>query len=168
MNSTFDPYQAWLGIPPAEQPAHHYRLLGLALWENRWDVIDATADRQMAILRQHESGEMAAIAKRLLTELAAAKVCLLSPRQRSNYDAQLRRQLDSAGHGPAGNFAARRGPSSRTLAGYVSAAVGIAILIAIISYAMHCCCTTSGTQGQGSSTPPVPTAPRDAGSHGPS
>ena len=166
MDSAFDPYQAWLGIPPAEQPAHHYRLLGLTLWEDRWDVIDVVADRQMAILKQHASGEMAATAKRLLTELAAAKVCLLSPRQRSTYDAQLRRQLGSAGHG---NFAARRGRSSRTLAAYVAAAVGIAILIAIVSYATHCC-TTSGTPRPGSPTSPVPTAPRDAvsGSHGPS
>ena len=25
----FDPYHRWLGIPPEEQPADHYRLLGI-------------------------------------------------------------------------------------------------------------------------------------------
>ncbi len=29
----FDPYHKWLGIPPDEQPANHYRLLGLELFE---------------------------------------------------------------------------------------------------------------------------------------
>ena len=29
MSADFDPYQKWLGIPPAEQPPTHYRLLNL-------------------------------------------------------------------------------------------------------------------------------------------
>lgn len=27
MFAPFDPYHRWLGIPPSEQPANHYRLL---------------------------------------------------------------------------------------------------------------------------------------------
>ena len=30
----FDPYHRWLGIPPAEQPANRYRLLGIAKFED--------------------------------------------------------------------------------------------------------------------------------------
>lgn len=30
----FDPYHKWLGIPPDEQPANDYRLLGHGLFES--------------------------------------------------------------------------------------------------------------------------------------
>ncbi len=40
--ATFAPYHKWLGIPPADQPANHYRLLGLNLFESDPDVIDPT------------------------------------------------------------------------------------------------------------------------------
>ena len=32
--ASFDPYQAWLGIPPHDQPPNLYRLLGLVLFES--------------------------------------------------------------------------------------------------------------------------------------
>ena len=31
----FDPYHKWLGISPKDQPPHHYRLLGIDLFEVR-------------------------------------------------------------------------------------------------------------------------------------
>ena len=37
----FDPYHVWLGIPPEEQPPHHYRLLSVPLFEDNPDVIEA-------------------------------------------------------------------------------------------------------------------------------
>ena len=37
---TFDPYHQWLGIPAAEQPPNHYRLLGVPLLESDLDVIE--------------------------------------------------------------------------------------------------------------------------------
>ena len=30
MPDEFNPYYVWLGIPPDEQPANYYRLLGIA------------------------------------------------------------------------------------------------------------------------------------------
>ena len=33
MSETFDPYHAWLGIPPEQQPPNHYQLLGLQVFE---------------------------------------------------------------------------------------------------------------------------------------
>ena len=154
MNAAFDPYQAWLGIPPAEQPAHYYRLLGLDLWESRWDVIDAAGDRQMAIVRSHESSETAALAKQLHVKLAGAKVCLLNPKQKAVYDAQLRQQLGAAGHA----CVACCPKSSRKATGYVVAALSVAALAAIVFCATHCC-TGSGKQPQGSSASPDPSAP---------
>lgn len=46
MNESFDPYYTWLGIPPKNQPPHHYRLLGLELFEGDPRVIQAAASRQ--------------------------------------------------------------------------------------------------------------------------
>ena len=47
----FDPYHKWLGIPPDEQPANHYRLLGLELFESDRDVIDSASLEQIAHIR---------------------------------------------------------------------------------------------------------------------
>jgi hypothetical protein len=49
MTMSFDPYHKWLGIPSREQPPNHYRLLGISLFESDPDVIDAAANRQMAL-----------------------------------------------------------------------------------------------------------------------
>ena len=68
----FDPYYKWLGIPPNEQPPHHYRLLGLQLFERDVEVIEAAANRQMAYVQQRASGGRAAVSQRLLNELSAA------------------------------------------------------------------------------------------------
>src|SRR5208337_1390693 len=51
MPQAFDPYHQWLGIPPGEQPPHHYRLLGIASFEDNPKIIESAADRQMAHLR---------------------------------------------------------------------------------------------------------------------
>ena len=59
----FDPYYKWLGIPPNEQPPHHYRLLGLQLFERDVEVIEAAANRQMAYVQQRASGGRAAVRK---------------------------------------------------------------------------------------------------------
>ena len=93
----FDPYHQWLGIAPEEQPPHHYRLLGLKLFENSPAVIENAADRQMAHLRTFQSGKQAGLSQRLLNEVAAAKLCLLKAEKKAPYDEQLRRTLAPAG-----------------------------------------------------------------------
>ena len=50
MADDFNPYHVWLAIPPDEQPANFYRLLGVRQFETNADVIDSAADRQMAHL----------------------------------------------------------------------------------------------------------------------
>lgn len=93
MDEPFDPYYVWLGIPPHEQPPHHYRLLGVALFEPRSDVIQLAAQKQIAHVKSFVVGDYAEISRRLLTELTQAKLCLLNPSKRAKYDAQLRAQL---------------------------------------------------------------------------
>lgn len=89
MEEVFDPYRKWLGIPPEEQPPNHYRLLGIALYEHDPDVISNAADRQMAHVRTFQTGQRSAISQKLLNELSAAKICLLSPATKQEYDAKL-------------------------------------------------------------------------------
>ena len=95
MTSDFDPYRKWLGIPAEEQPANHYRLLGIRLLEDDPEVISNAADRQMAHLRNYQSGEHSALSQKLLNEVAAARVCLLNPKKKAAYDQQLHERLPS-------------------------------------------------------------------------
>lgn len=82
----FDPYYKWLGIPPAEQPPNHYRLLGLNLLESDPEVISNAADQRMVHLRAYQSGKNSALSQQLLNEIAAARVCLLTPDRKLSYD----------------------------------------------------------------------------------
>lgn len=89
----FDPYYKWLGIPPKDQPPHHYRLLGIELFEPDPDVIDSAANKQMAFLKTCAMGPHVALSQRLLNEMAAARLCLLDPNRKSTYDADLKNKL---------------------------------------------------------------------------
>ena len=96
----FDPYYTWLSIPPAEQPANHYRLLGLPVFEADLDVIQHAADRQMAHLRVFQAGKNSDMSQRLLNEVAAAKVCLLTREKKAAYDEQLRQIMQASASVP--------------------------------------------------------------------
>ena len=82
MDDTFDPYYAWLGIPPEDQPPNHYRLLGLRLFEANSAVIQTAADRQMGHLRTFQTGKHTNLSQKLLNEVAAARVCLLNAKKK--------------------------------------------------------------------------------------
>lgn len=93
----FDPYRKWLGIPEGERPPTHYQLLGISPDERDAEVIDAAVLRQSAYVRNFQTGKYSAEATRLLTEIAAAKLCLIDPAKRARYDAELRANGPSAG-----------------------------------------------------------------------
>ena len=93
MSEPFDPYRKWLGILPKDQPPNHYRLLGIATFESDLDVIDNAANRQMGHVRTFQRSKHAKESQRILTELAAARTCLLTPERKQAYDEQLRMQL---------------------------------------------------------------------------
>ncbi len=93
MSDAFDPYFKWLGIPKADQPPHAYRLLGIELFETDDDVISNAADGRMAQIKSYQSGKFGAVSQKLLNEIAAAKVCLLKPEKKAEYDRRLRAQL---------------------------------------------------------------------------
>lgn len=111
----FDPYHKWLGIPPAEQPPNHYRLLAIGLFEDDSDVIETAADQRMAHVRTFQAGPHSALSQKLLNELAGAKLCLLNSEEKVAYDADLRaRQAAARPAQPAATAAVT--PPAMTLA----------------------------------------------------
>ena len=93
MKDPFDPYRKWLGVPPQDQPPHHYRLLGIEAFESDPDVISTAVDGRMALIKNFQSGKHSAESQHILNEIAAAKVCLLNAEKKEQYDRQLRHQL---------------------------------------------------------------------------
>lgn len=90
MNANFDPYWLWLSIPVSQQPPNHYRLLGLELFESDDEVISSAADRQIAHVSSFQSGEYAELSRKILNELAVARITLLNKEKKAKYDAKLR------------------------------------------------------------------------------
>jgi hypothetical protein len=108
---TFDPYRDWLGIAPHELPADHYRLLGLKRFEADAGRIAAAADERMALVRSFQVGPRRAFTQKLLNELSAARVCLLSAATKATYDASLHdRGVSRAGLQPAVDLRAPAAP----------------------------------------------------------
>lgn len=95
----FDPYYKWLGIGKEEQPPTHYRLLGIREGEADREVIEEAAVRQTTHLRTYQIGAHAAECTRILNEIARAKVTLLDPRKKKDYDAQLPAKSDAIAAG---------------------------------------------------------------------
>ncbi|HVX60276.1 MAG TPA: hypothetical protein VHC19_06740, partial [Pirellulales bacterium] len=89
MADSFDPYHVWLSIPPGQRPPTHYQLLAISVDERDRAVISAAVTRQSAYVRNFQVGKHSADAARILNEIQAAKLCLLDPDKRAEYDAQL-------------------------------------------------------------------------------
>ncbi|MCA8991445.1 MAG: hypothetical protein KDA88_05680 [Planctomycetaceae bacterium] len=98
---SFDAYHKWLGIPPHQQPPHHYRLLGVDPFETDVDVIEAAANQRLAYLQDLATGDQVAESQKLLNEISQARRTLLNPEKKFLYDMELRKQLDAATPKPA-------------------------------------------------------------------
>ncbi len=116
MAGKFDPYHTWLSIAPEEQPPTLYRLLGVRPFEDNLDVIETAADRQMTYLRTFQSGKRSEDSQRLLNQVASAKVNLLKPEKKAEYDRLLREQMDLEEEGSEPDK-----ELSTTLAGFLEA-----------------------------------------------
>jgi hypothetical protein len=124
----FNPYRIWLGIPFKDQPPTHYRLLAIELFEDNIDVIRDAAEQRMAHVRTYHLGQQMALSQQILNELAAAKVCLLDPQAKAEYDQALRTKLDRAS-GAAIPPQARKRP---VLAWMPVASVGVVGVLVVI------------------------------------
>ncbi|HQU43043.1 MAG TPA: hypothetical protein PK867_09530 [Pirellulales bacterium] len=91
----FNPYQKWFGVRCEGKP-DHYRLLGLAPFEDDGETICHAAEQRLAYVRGLSLGDYQDIAQRVLNELAAAKVCLLAPEKKAMYDRALRARQSPA------------------------------------------------------------------------
>jgi hypothetical protein len=92
-----DPYWKWLGIPPHEQPPNCYRLLGIAMFESDPGVIANAADRQISHVRTYQTGSYSEVSQWLVSELSAARACLLDAARKAEYDQQLRQSVAARG-----------------------------------------------------------------------
>jgi len=99
MATDFDPYHKWLAIPPESQPPNHYNLIGVHTFEDDPDVIANAADQRMVHLRTFQSGKRSKESQKLLNEVAAAKLVLLDPDKKADYDLALRKQVETAKEG---------------------------------------------------------------------
>lgn len=93
MNKPYERYHKLLGISPRDQPPTAYRLLGIDLFESDREVIDAAANKQMGYLQSCCNGKHAVAAEGLLNEVAEARLRLLSPASKAQYDQELRATL---------------------------------------------------------------------------
>lgn len=100
-NDSFDPYAQWLGLNLREQPLDHYLLLGLRRYESDRTLIERQADERMRLVRSFQTGPRGRYTQKLLNEIAAAKLCLLSPASKRAYDEQLALWTQSAGPMPS-------------------------------------------------------------------
>jgi WD40 repeat protein len=85
----FDPYHKWLGIPKGQRPPTFYQLLGVAADEQDPEVIEEAAIRQTTHVRAYQTGPHATDCTRILKEIATARLTLLDPAKRKQYDEQL-------------------------------------------------------------------------------
>lgn len=92
-SSDFDAYFVLLGVPPEQQPPTYYRLLDVQDFEEDTDTIDRGYERRMAYLHTIKSGDHLDAAEELKSELARARLCLLSAEKKAVYDEILREQL---------------------------------------------------------------------------
>jgi hypothetical protein len=107
MQDGFDPYQQWLGIPPAEHPPDHYRLLGLPAFTGDRATISRAAQARIAQVRLADAGRQPELAERLVAELTLARQTLLDPPRKATYDAILRgARIAATAAEPASNVAA--------------------------------------------------------------
>jgi hypothetical protein len=177
MGADFDPYHKWLGIPPEEQPADHYRLLGIKASEDDPDVIEGAADQRMMVLRTHQTGPHGELSQQLLNEVAAAKVCLLNPEKRAAYDRKLQQRLAvktlpravPLAAGPVGPVppgivrpprrSASRGPRTALVATGVAAAAALIVVLAVWGNGSPPEDTAATTPAEPTDGPPVPPPP---------
>ncbi|MBI1899766.1 MAG: hypothetical protein HYS13_01470 [Planctomycetia bacterium] len=106
----FDPYRNWLGIASHEQPANHYRLLAIKVFEDDPQAIARAADERMAHVKTFQTGRHSELSQQVLNELAAARVCLLDPERKAAYDAALQERLMRDRAAPGGAIEAMLPP----------------------------------------------------------
>lgn len=90
MPETFNPYQAWLGLPSVLLEPNHYELLAIKGFEPDAGTISQAADRAFEKVRNLGPGSQPAAWAQVLARVTAAKACLLDSARKAEYDDRLR------------------------------------------------------------------------------
>jgi hypothetical protein len=86
-------YRKILFVRHDEWPVHYYRLLGLAPFEDDPHIIADAYDSQMEKVRRHQLGPFGDVAEQIQTELSRARLCLLKPDRKAQYDERLQQHM---------------------------------------------------------------------------
>ena len=138
-----DLYHRWLNVPPGQRPPHHYDLLGVPLWTNSPEQIEAATLRQLDKLKAyalHPDAARRRACHQLMDELAQARETLIDEEQRRSYDAHLAPRLTrqasatppAAADSPAGQPASFAGRTAWVLIGVLAGAIvagSVAVLL---------------------------------------
>lgn len=88
---TVDPYFHWLDVATTERPPNPYEMLGLPLFENSLQRIQAAAKRKLDALEKRRESADPVVWERVKMELDAAIAALNDSSERAILDADLRR-----------------------------------------------------------------------------
>ncbi|MBL7219529.1 MAG: SUMF1/EgtB/PvdO family nonheme iron enzyme [Phycisphaerae bacterium] len=91
-----DRYSQWLGIEEGARPPDHYALLGIEPFCNDADVIDTAAHQRLDLLDRYSlagSRESRDTCQEMMNEVARARVVLMNPDRREEYNRQLGGQV---------------------------------------------------------------------------
>ncbi|MEM9942280.1 MAG: hypothetical protein AAF939_12000, partial [Planctomycetota bacterium] len=113
MPELFDPYKEWLGIPPSQQPANHYRLLGLDSFESDPTKIELAVSKRVEFLQAVSLGANVAAAQKLLNQVAKARLCLIDPEKKRVYDQRLRKNQSLSSVNEASPVTAKSKPTDK-------------------------------------------------------
>jgi hypothetical protein len=159
MDESFDPYYKWLGIPLAEQPPNHYRLLGVTLFESDLDVIANAADQRIGHVRAFQIGKHSDESQRILKAISAARVCLLNADKKAEYDARLRsaaaaadterRTVSAASRGGMHHAPRKQKPT------WLLAVCGSAVAVAVVAFAIGLLSSSDEDARQTAARPPA-------------
>ncbi len=160
MAESFDPYHKWLGIPPAEQPPNHYRLLGVTLFESDLDVIANAADQRIGHVRAFQIGKHSDESQRILKAISAARVCLLNADKKAEYDARLRSAAAAAADAePRVVSAASRGgmhhAPRKQKPTWLLAVCGSGVAVAVVAFAIGLLSSGNKDAGQTAARTPA-------------
>ena len=148
-SSTASPYKDLFALE-TETP-NHYELLGLAVFTENLDQIDAAASARLRRLQDPREGLPLEICKKIAREIQDAKECLGQPSTKAAYDLQLRREMVMAPQTRGGNSVLPRQPES-----HISSFAGQETPELVEG-------TSSATGNNDSNTQPHPPLPAESG-----
>ena len=91
-----DRYSQWLGIEEGARAPDHYALLGIGRFCDDADLIDTAAHQRLDLLDRYSLGgsrESRDTCQKMMNEVARARVVLMNPERREEYNRQLGGQV---------------------------------------------------------------------------